>query len=230
MTGLSREARWARRPDDRPHEVLDAAIRIFGEKGYHNATMEEIAAAAGVGKGTVYHYFPNKEALLGALVDRAVETRIVPVEELIQDGWSASAAVKLRLILARGRANLLSPEASTLTRIVICDVSQAAPALFHKWVELVLLRGARVAEELIREGQWNGEFRRDVDPAAAARFLATAVQMQAMLYVGMGVMALDPINVVTMLDTSLDIFLRGLEPTSPSMFGGVRVVTEQTEP
>lgn len=211
-----REARWERRPDDRPQELLDAAIGVFAEKGYHGAKMEEIAAAAGVGKGTVYHYFPNKEALLGALVDRAVQTRIVPAEEFIHDDWRAPASVKLRLLLERARENILSREASTLTRIIICDVSQEAPALFHKWVELVLLRGARVTEELIADGQWNGEFRRDIDPRVAARFLGTAVQMQIMLYAGMGVAEIDPIGVERLLDTTLSIFLRGLAPQPPS--------------
>lgn len=214
MLSPAREARWERRPDDRPHEVLDAAIRI-AEKGYHAAEMEEIAAEADVGKGTVYDYFPNKETLLGALVDRAVETRMIPAEESIQDDWRAPAAIKLRLLLARARAHILSPEASTLTRIIVCDVSRAAPALFHKWVELVRLQDARVIEELISDGQWNGKFRRDIDPQAAARFRRTAVQMQIMLYVGMSVAVIDPIDIEKLLDTSLNIFLRGLETATP---------------
>ncbi|MEL6333450.1 MAG: helix-turn-helix domain-containing protein, partial [Cyanobacteria bacterium J06626_26] len=44
-------------------EILEAAIAVFLEKGYHGAKMADIAVAAGMGKGTLYEYFPTKEAL-----------------------------------------------------------------------------------------------------------------------------------------------------------------------
>ena len=56
--------RWERRPAERPGELLDAALRVFAARGYRNASLEEVAAAAGVTKGAVYHHFTNKEQLL----------------------------------------------------------------------------------------------------------------------------------------------------------------------
>ena len=47
--------------------ILDAAIRTFGRRGFHEARIAEIAAAAGVAEGTVYLYFKNKEDLLGVV-------------------------------------------------------------------------------------------------------------------------------------------------------------------
>lgn len=44
-------------------EILEAAIAVFVEKGYHGAKMADIAVAAGMGKGTLYEYFPTKESL-----------------------------------------------------------------------------------------------------------------------------------------------------------------------
>jgi AcrR family transcriptional regulator len=49
--------RWERRPDARPQELLDAALSVFAERGYRNTRLEEVAEAAGVTKGTIYHYF-----------------------------------------------------------------------------------------------------------------------------------------------------------------------------
>ena len=49
--------------------IRAAAIRIFAEKGYHGATISQIARAADVGKGTVYLYFSNKEGLLIAILE-----------------------------------------------------------------------------------------------------------------------------------------------------------------
>jgi AcrR family transcriptional regulator len=50
--------------------ILDAALKTFGERGYHATTLEEVASAAGVTKGAVYWYFKTKEALFGAVIER----------------------------------------------------------------------------------------------------------------------------------------------------------------
>ena len=52
--------------------ILDAAIRTFGRRGFHEARIAEIAAAAGVAEGTVYLYFKNKEDLLGVVFDESI--------------------------------------------------------------------------------------------------------------------------------------------------------------
>jgi AcrR family transcriptional regulator len=62
-----RTARLARK---RAH-ILDAASRVFGARVYHLVSMDEIAHVAGVGKGTLYRYFPSKEDLYLAIVDEA---------------------------------------------------------------------------------------------------------------------------------------------------------------
>jgi TetR/AcrR family fatty acid metabolism transcriptional regulator len=49
--------------------ILQAALQVFAEKGYHRAVVDDIVRASGTSKGAVYHHFPNKEALFLALVD-----------------------------------------------------------------------------------------------------------------------------------------------------------------
>ena len=61
-----------RRKDARPSELLDAAMALFVEKGFAATKSEEVAARAGVSKGTLYLYFPSKEELLLALHERHV--------------------------------------------------------------------------------------------------------------------------------------------------------------
>ncbi len=53
--------------EQRRAEILEAALRLFSSKGFHDTTMEEVANAAGVAKGTIYLYFQSKEHLLLAL-------------------------------------------------------------------------------------------------------------------------------------------------------------------
>src|ERR1700676_238021 len=61
-------ARWRRRKDARPQEILEAALAVFAEKGFAAARMDDIALRARVSKGTIYLYFPSKEAVFKALI------------------------------------------------------------------------------------------------------------------------------------------------------------------
>ena len=66
--------RWQRRPADRYKEILEAAVRAFGEQGFDGATLADIAERAGVCAGTVTHYFGSKAGLFqAALSDRFLE-------------------------------------------------------------------------------------------------------------------------------------------------------------
>jgi AcrR family transcriptional regulator len=59
-TGNPTEPRWRRLPEERPRQILAAALEVFGEHGLAAARLEDIAKRAGVSKGTIYLYFPNK--------------------------------------------------------------------------------------------------------------------------------------------------------------------------
>lgn len=87
----ARRPRVVKPPDQRRREILEAATELFGEYGYDVATVQGIAARAGVAAGTVYLYFPSKEAILAALredfeaglLDRvaAIATAVLAEEE-----------------------------------------------------------------------------------------------------------------------------------------------------
>lgn len=74
-----------RRPAERPCEILLAAERVFSRRGYDRATTREIAAEAGVSEGTLYNYFPNKRAILLALIDRINESWLRDIEQIQAD-------------------------------------------------------------------------------------------------------------------------------------------------
>ncbi|AMM85255.1 TetR/AcrR family transcriptional regulator [Martelella sp. AD-3] len=59
-------------PEARRKAILDAALAVFSEKGFANARIEDIARRAGIGKGTVYLYFPDKENLFKSLISDAL--------------------------------------------------------------------------------------------------------------------------------------------------------------
>lgn len=63
MVRLSETAR-EERAGERRGQILRAALDVFGRKGFHGATIREIAAAAGLAEGTIYLYFPSKQEVL----------------------------------------------------------------------------------------------------------------------------------------------------------------------
>src|SRR5690242_6886783 len=65
-----------RRKEARPAELLDAALKLFVEKGFAATRSEEVARAAGVSKGTLYLYFPSKEELLKAVIQHFLADQI----------------------------------------------------------------------------------------------------------------------------------------------------------
>ena len=87
--------RWQRRPEARRDELLDAAQRLFTRNGLAQTSVADIAAEAGVAKGSVYRYFESKEALLSALKDRFFERmmqRVTAVAAALPDAGFAELA------------------------------------------------------------------------------------------------------------------------------------------
>jgi AcrR family transcriptional regulator len=83
----------------RGEEVYAAALRLFREKGYHATSMQDIAAAVGLYKGSLYHYIGGKQDLLVQVFERAMSTLIAEVESIAAD-TSLGPSTQMRLIVA----------------------------------------------------------------------------------------------------------------------------------
>jgi AcrR family transcriptional regulator len=79
-----RGPRWERRKDSRTSELMEAALAIFVERGYAAARLEDVAAKAGVSKGTLYLYYANKEELFKAVVRRSIAPLIAETRGIIE--------------------------------------------------------------------------------------------------------------------------------------------------
>src|SRR3954447_10852950 len=77
------EPRWRRLPEERPEQILEAALAVFGERGLATARLEDIAKRAGLSKGTIYLYFPNKEELFREVIRYTVIEKIEEREQLV---------------------------------------------------------------------------------------------------------------------------------------------------
>jgi TetR/AcrR family transcriptional regulator, cholesterol catabolism regulator len=86
-------------PRDRGEQVYTAALRLFREKGYHATSMQDIAAAVGLYKGSLYHYIGGKEDLLVQVFEQAMGTLLEEVERIVAD-TSPGAGAQLRQVVA----------------------------------------------------------------------------------------------------------------------------------
>src|ERR671936_1796968 len=89
------EPKWRRLPEERPQQIIEAAFDVFAERGLAGARLEEIAKRAGVSKGTIYLYFPNKEALFCEMIRDMVGRTIEQTEARIVSNH-ATASEQLR--------------------------------------------------------------------------------------------------------------------------------------
>ena len=78
--------RWSRRKDVRPGEILEAALKLFVEKGFRATKMEDIAREAGVTKGTPYLYYQNKEEIFKAVVRENLVSQINKLDPSLAEG------------------------------------------------------------------------------------------------------------------------------------------------
>jgi AcrR family transcriptional regulator len=142
-------------------QILDAAIRVFADQGYHGARVSDIAAHAGVAHGLLYHYFASKDDVLrtiftenwGELIARfrAVEAADEPADEQLE------GIAKILLRTWRNDAALVTVMVREVAR------SQQLRDRVDEIGEAFL-----IVERIIEGGQAAGTFRKDLDPQLAA--------------------------------------------------------------
>jgi TetR/AcrR family fatty acid metabolism transcriptional regulator len=147
---------------DKRRLIVDSAIMVFAEKGYHETRISDIARNAKIAYGLVYHYFKNKEEILdtifverwGGFID-AVE-RIADDDRNVEEKLLSIAAV---ILMAHRR----HPE---WVKILVFESQRTRRFADPERVRLVGQLFALI-ERLLREGQERGELRDDLDPTLA---------------------------------------------------------------
>ena len=202
--------RWERRPDDRPHEILDAALRVFAERGYRNTRLEDIGEAAGVTKGAIYHYFANKEALLLRAIEHRSEEAFGRIEEILRDK-TAPVSTRLRLVVRRWFASVPKERLAVVT-LLLQGIAHEAPDAFRRWLAGGPTASTRLIATLVREGQARGEFRPDADADVAARMLVSGLLQQTVWQQYVESVPDVGVTQERLVDSALELFLHSLRP------------------
>jgi AcrR family transcriptional regulator len=202
-----RPRRWQRRPDERPQQILGAAFRVFGTRGLHQATLDEVAREAGIAKGTIYLYFPSKAALFSAMLKARVNDFMPAVEAPRSAGPSP---IRDRLLtLGRNLYRFFrSPAYLAMYRTMVSEALDFPDAAALLYREGILPANRRLAE-IIRRGIVAGECR-SVDPLVAARAFAGMFQVFAVSQELLGGKRIFPLSEAKIVSTLTDIFFNGL--------------------
>ena len=164
------EPRWRRLPEERPRQIVEAALEVFGERGLANARLEDIASRAGVSKGTIYLYFANKEELFREVIRSTMIANIERGEAIATRG---SAIERLDVVLSGWWQFARTPTFERIFRLVMGELHDF-PDLAAFYSTEVIARGQRLFAGIIEHGIATGEFG-DVDPRVAARMLMGTV-------------------------------------------------------
>lgn len=154
-------------PEGKKRSIMEAALLVLTEKGYHLATIDEIAERAGVGKGTIYLYFESKAALVGELIDTATRMHLKEMEEAIDRAKDAREKI---LILAGAEYDFVQRNAP-LVRILASGETMGLAPEFRAQMQSVREGYVKLIERVIREGQREGVFSTSISPVLAATII-----------------------------------------------------------
>jgi len=148
-----------RRSGNKVPAIIDAALKVFAEKGYYDATISDVARRAKVSEATIYEYFGSKEDLLFAIPKEITQTGVDYLHGVLP--FISGARNKIRAIMF-GYYSLYkeNPEYSAL---VLLNLKHNRKFMETEGYGVVRQAGG-VLLQVIEEGIKNGEFRDDIDP------------------------------------------------------------------
>ena len=151
----------------KPYDIdslTDVALRVFADRGYDGASMDDVARAAGITKASIYHHVSGKEALLERGLGRALDALFAILDEpAARDG---RAVDRLRHIVERVAETTLHllPELTVLFRVHGASKSERNAVDRRRAFD-------RLVTDIIAQAQREGDVRRDLDPRLVARLI-----------------------------------------------------------
>lgn len=185
------------------NQILTAAIKVFAEQGFHQATISQVARQAGVADGTIYLYFKNKADILSSFF--SYRTRLVfdRFREAVDKAENAEAKLKV----------LISMHLSEFQRDRDMAVVFQREALLARCVDEEVIRETTrmymdILEDILRQGQTEGTVRQHLHIGLVKRFILGAVNEVINTWVVTG--GTGDGELVNMAEPLVDLCLRGI--------------------
>lgn len=201
--------RWKRRKESRPQELLDAALSLFAQHGYAQTRLDDVAAQAGVSKGTVYLYFASKQDLFEAVVHAQAEpwlsaiaqrepSRDQPTDQALREflhwGWEQFLASKLYLI-----ARVVLAESNNFPSLAKAYLQEVMGPI-HQHLQTLLERG-------VQRGEVSGEVSRERVKALLAPLSWFSLWRHALISHGE-----PPIDEARYIREAIEMIMRSVAP------------------
>lgn len=190
--------RWERRKDDRPGDLLAAALVEFTERGYAATRLDDVATRAGVSKGTLYLYYPGKEALFKAVIRESIIPLLSDYERTVA-GAEGSAAMLLEGFFRDWWLYFGSTQLAGLCKLIVAE-SGNFPDVARFFQREVVEPEERLLGGIIERGIEQGEFRQ-VDVECLVQISLSPMVMRAIWQ-----HSIEPVCPVGQIE--LDRFLR----------------------
>ncbi|PTX59318.1 TetR family transcriptional regulator [Melghirimyces profundicolus] len=190
----------AKRTGEKYEAIIDAAIRVIAQYGYHQAQVSKIAREANVADGTIYLYFENKDDVLISLFNEKMGAFISDVEKTLSE--VPSPVDQLRELI---RLHFEYLEADHQLAIVTqIELRQSNPVV-RKEIGLILKRYLKVIDRVIQAGVEQGVFREDFDVITARRMIFGTIDETVTSWI----MKDCKYSLMDQVNPILDLFLKG---------------------
>jgi len=187
--------------------LIAAALEEFLAQGFQAARIEDIARRAGIGKGSVYLHFANKEELFAAVVETGVAHRIEQAEEYAAS-FEGSATDLLSHMLHINLLEFWGSSASGIYKLVIAE-SQRFPQLAANYSATISTRAKRLIEHTLQLGIKQGEYR-DMDVSYVARIILDALDNELIRAHAFNGAQAEAFDANRYIDTLVDLITRGV--------------------
>jgi TetR/AcrR family transcriptional regulator len=203
------QAKRERRKEARPGELLDAALDLFVEKGFAATRAEEVAARAGVSKGTLFLYFPSKEELFKAVVRENISGRFAEWNQEFAD-FEGSTPEMVRYCMQVWWDRIGATRASGITKLIISE-ARNFPDIAAFYQQEVIRPGTELIRRMLQRGIDRGEFR-ELDLDYATFSITAPMIFLIMMKHSLAPCAPQdyPLDPQRYLASQVDIILRGL--------------------
>lgn len=212
-------ARWKRRKEARPQELTAAALELFVEKGFAATRLDEIAARAGVSKGTLYLYFDSKEELFKAVIREGLLPLLAEGEELMAS-MPGPASELFRAIVLRWWEIVGEGPIGGIPKLIFAE-ARNFPEIARFYADEVIERGKRLFIAVFQRGIDSGEFR-PFDPQALVHLVISPLIMRVIWKHSLDCCGVTNVPVDVYLREYLELTLRGLRGDPWPRAGGVK--------
>ena len=192
------------RPKTRKDRIMDAALRIFAEKGFQNATITEISKEAGVSEATIYEYFGTKEDLLFAIPEKISNetfeksTKVIPYIKGVEGKIRAILLFYVQLYQS-------NPHYSALVLLQLMSNKRFRQTPAHAAIR----KSSHALLDCIKTGIEDGSFKKDSNPYLIRSMLMGAIE-HLFIHWHMQGMPKRKTSIADMLDPLIEIILDGI--------------------